>query len=655
MKSIVSIFWVLIMGMMNAQSPGGVGGVSVWYKTNSGHSPALTYPDYSGNKHQIQALASANKPSYSLLNYNECLEFDGADDYLKFPYVIETADKINFFTAYQNKNAHSESALFTTEATDEKELFYGTKNIFRYNNEQINYISTHVIDTLASFSLYSKFGMPSGRITEVIGNTGLSSLLIGKDSGTHQWQNFKGKLPEFFIYKKMLTLNERNRVNSYLAIKYAVTMPYTEYISSKNKTIWRHEDFSEYPSNIAGIGRDDYSALYQKQATSSSEQKRLIIAAKKLAVDNKSNDAQLPEHTFLVWGDNKKPLELDQETFGYRLLKRKWKTRLTTESAHTVSTEVVFSVKDLSITIPSDKKLWLLIDRTGKGDFSASHIDAYPMEGIDNHENVYFKDIVFDKDLSGTDVFSFAVGDPILSLYDIRQPSCVNTKGMLQLNIKGGKAPFTVHLTGSGANQNFTAQTSQISFPNLAIGNYHLQILDSQNHTSNYDFNINDFNTISLDLGEDVILSSGNSAHFNAGTHITDPKATYKWTSDNGFVSSSSKISVDQPGEYTVVVTTSDGCVKKDSVRVMRKKEKGIVIYPNPVSKEDPFTIRIISDKKENIDIKIHDGSGRLVKTIQDKGNDHYEIKETLSVEGVYLIIVKTTSEIKVFKLIVKG
>ncbi len=124
---------VFLISLLEAQSPGGVNGVSIWYKTNSLQTPALIYRDYSGNQHQIQALTSTNKPDYSLLNYNECLYFDGSDDYLKFPFVIETADKINFYTAYQNKIANTETALFTTDNTDEKELFYGTKNIFRYN------------------------------------------------------------------------------------------------------------------------------------------------------------------------------------------------------------------------------------------------------------------------------------------------------------------------------------------------------------------------------------------------------------------------------------------------------------------------------------------------------------------------------------------
>lgn len=268
-------------------------------------------------------------------------------------------------------------------------------------------------------------------------------------------------------------------------------------------------------------------------------------------------------------------------------------------------------------------------------------------------QNVYFKDVIFDQDLSGTDVFSFALGDKILSMYDLTQPTCTVLKGTLNLNIKGGKAPFNVALSGNGTSQNITVQTSQLSFPNLAVGNYHLNITDEDNNVTSYDFTVNDFNSITLDLGPDVILSSGNPAQFNAASQITDPSATYSWTSDNGFTSNSPSISVYEPGEYTVTVTTSDNCTKKDTVKVTRKRENGIVIYPNPVPKGKPFTIRIISDKKENIDIKIHDASGRLVKTLQDKDKDYYEIQDTLSTEGVYLIIVKTSSEIKVFKLIV--
>ncbi len=75
-----------------------------------------------------------------------------------------------------------------------------------------------------------------------------------------------------------------------------------------------------------------------------------------MATDNRSNDAQFPDQSFLIWGDNKKPLELDNITFGYRLLKRKWKVRYTSETSQTIPTEVVFSVKNIITQILADKK-----------------------------------------------------------------------------------------------------------------------------------------------------------------------------------------------------------------------------------------------------------------------------------------------------------
>lgn len=652
MKKIFFFFHILLLDMCFAQSPGGVSGVSVWFKTNSAQTPALIYQDYSGNQNEIQAISLQNRPNYTLFNYNESLDFDGVDDYLKFPYLMETMDKTTLFTAYQNQNTSMETAMFSSEQSYEKEMYFSTKNIFRYNNEQINYINTSVIDDLPSFSMYTRFGIPSEKIHSVIGRTGISSMYVGKDIRSTAWQNFKGKLPEFFIYRKILTQNERNRVNSYLAVKYAVTMPYTEYYSSKSKKIWKQDDFTDYPANITGIARDKYSNLYQKQATSSSENKRLIIAAKKLAVDNNSNDADFPDQSFLVWGDNKEQLLLDAPTSGYQLFKRKWKARFSTETSQTIPTEVVFSIKNI-LTIPADKKLWLFIDKTGQGNFNSSNVEVYPMDYVDTDQNVHFNNITFDQDLSGTDVFTFALGNKILSINELQQPTCIQKKGTLIVNVKGGKAPYHIQLTGNGVNQNLNVSTAQLSFPDLEIGIYHLIITDADGNIIDQNFTVNDFNSINLDLGPDVVINSGGSAHFDAGTQISDPNATYQWTSDNGFSSSSANITVYEPGTYTVTVNTPDGCTKKDTVKVTRKRENGIVLYPNPVPKGQLFTIRIISDIKENVDIKIYDASGRLVKTIQDNGKDYYEIKDSLLVEGAYVIVVKTTSELKVFKLIV--
>lgn len=654
MKQIYILAITLLHGYLFSQSPGGVGEVNLWLKTDSDKTPALFYTDYSGNQHYISSIAQINKPKYTLLNYNEALDFDGNDDYLKIPYLMETLDKVNLFTVYQNYNLEKESAIFTSDNSGEKELFYGTANLFRYNNEQINYIDVNKVDSLASFSLYSKFDIPSKQIKEVLGNSGISSIYVGKDVSNKQWQAFKGKLPEFFIYRKILTQNERDRVNSYLAVKYGITMPFTEYLNSKSKKIWQKEDYTDFPNNIAGIARDDCSGLYQKQATSTSEDKRLVIAAKELALNNKKNEASFGNQTFLIWGNDKNPLELDKEEFGYQLLKRKWKTRFYTESGSTVSTEVVFKIKDVIASIPTDKTLWLLIDKTGQGNFNNTEVEAYPMDALDNFGNAHFKNVIFDKDLSGTDVFGFAVGSRLLSVHKLTQPTCKNTSGTLDLNIKGGKAPYQITLKGNkGSSQTFTAQSSQITLANLSVDSYTAEIKDATNFSSSFAFNVTDFNNLVLDLGQDLQIKAGEYAELDASKSITDNTATYQWTSDNGFTSSSPKVKVYESGEYTVTVTTSEGCTKTDKIKVTKSLDKGIVIYPNPTAVGNYFTIRISLEKAENIDVKIFDASGRLIKSKKDSGKSYYEIKEYMMNQGAFVVMVTTETQQKAFKLII--
>lgn len=649
------IIFLLSGSLLFSQSPGGVGEVSLWLKSDAGKTASLAYTDYSGNQHTISANEERNKPQYSLLNYNDALDFDGTHHFLKIPYVMETLNKVNLFMIYQNKNANKESALFSTDFSGEKELYYSTANIFRYNNEQINYIEPKRIDSIASLSMYSKFDMPSRNIGYVSGSSGNSNLYIGKDMGSKNWAAFKGKLPEFFIYRKVLTQNERSRVNSYLAIKYGITIPMTEYLSSRSKKIWKKEDYADYSQNIAGIAMDHYSGLSQKQSTSTSENKRLVIAAKELAVDNKTNTAELPDQTFLVWGNTTDPLTFDTESFGQQLLKRKWKIRLTKEKEGSFPAEVVFHTKDILPEIPEGKKVWLLVDRSGKGNFNDQEVEAYPMDFMDDQGNSHFKNIVFDKDVSGTDVFTFAVGDKLLAAKEIIPADCKNNFGALKLNIRGGKAPFKISLVKeNGKAQNLTSQGSQVDFNSLSPGNYTMEIVDHAKTSSNFTFSINDFgNILGQNLEEQYTLPQSGFIELDASKNIDHKGIRYQWNSSNGFTGTQPKVKIYEPGEYTVTATTPDGCVKTSKVSVSQSLEEGINIFPNPTRAGENFTVRIRLSKAEDVTIRIFDMSGRMVKERKESGKSFYELKDAIVVGGSYVVIVETPSQKKTFKLII--
>ncbi|MEN2436667.1 T9SS type A sorting domain-containing protein [Weeksellaceae bacterium A-14] len=652
-KNILFILLLVSVGGA-AQSPGGVSGVSLWLKADAENINQPYYKDFGYGHHQVQAPDTQSRPSYGLLNYNDSFVFDGQKHSLNLNYLMELLNKVSIYTVFQNKNLNKESAVYTTDNSGEKELYYSTTNIFRYNGDSLEYSNPSQLDSIVSFSMYSKFDVPSKKVGFVSGNTGKSKMYIGKDiRNTGQWQHFKGNLPELFIYDKILTLNERTRINSYLSIKYGISLPYTEYLSSKNKKIWTQEDYSDYPNRITGIGRDDFSALYQKQSTNSSENKRLVIAAGELAISNKKNNATFGDQSFLVWGDNGKELKAGDENFGFEAVQRLWKTRFTSEQSQSIKTSVLFNVKDIFSDIPSDKNVWLIIDKSGNGNFSAQS-EAIPADAINSDGEAKFSEVFFDKDLSGTDVFTFALASKMFALYDLVQPSCIDSEGKLSLNIKGGKAPFQLALTSDkGYSGNTTIQNSEIAYNQLNAGHYTLKVKDALSYEQSYEFDINSFDDINLDLGAEHQIGSQGYVELDASQHITDADATYQWTSDNGFSSTKARVKLYDAGTYNITVTTKDGCQKTEQLRVTKGLENGIVLYPNPTRAGEDFNIRIRLSQTEDADIKMYDMSGKLISSKQLKGKSSYDAKDRLLSQGSYIITVVTTTQQKTFKLII--
>lgn len=652
MNKIFTIFILLIFSALKSQNPGGVDGVSIWIKTDSAKTKNLSYKDYSNNLNSIYAQTEKNKPKYSLINYNETLLFDGKDNFIQVPYVFENLDKVNLFTVYQNQNTKGETALFTTDQSGEKELFYSSSNLLRSNNEQINFIESKNLDSLVSFSLYSKFDFPSNKIKEIQGDSGLSNLYIGKDI-TKKWESFKGKIPEFFIYRRILDQNEQDRINTYLAIKYGITNPFKEYLSSKSVKIWNKEDYVDYSENIAGIARDDYSGLYQKQSKSSSDD-NLIIAASSLMRKNVLNQSEFRDQTFLLWGNNKDSLTFSKETLGYQLLKRKWKVRYTADSSERIKTEVLFKISSLLTTIPDGKKFWLLINKEGKDNFNTADIEAIPSSFIDKDGYVHFQNVEFDKDFSNTDVFSFALGGNIFASHELLQPTCKKSTGDLTLKIKGGSLPYTI-LTkdNKGIVKNSVSEDGLFKIINLEEGEYKIEIRDSKKVIESLIFNIENYDKLKIDLGESRELKIGESIEIDASKNITDKSTQYQWQSSNGYTSNLSKIRVYEPGEYRVTATTSEGCIKTASIMIYKPQGYGIEVYPNPTKSGEFFTIKASLEKPEELNIQIFDGVGRLVKSRKESGKKFYEIKDSLYSQGTYILIIKTETQKKVFKLII--
>ncbi|MBF7093573.1 hypothetical protein IUY40_18740, partial [Flavobacterium sp. ALJ2] len=138
--------------------------------------------------------------------------------------------------------------------------------------------------------------------------------------GSQQDQPYDGYIQEVIAYQKRLSDEEMLRIDSYLMIKYGIVtskdLKYINFIvdSGSNK-IWSSAlansniGSSRYVFSQAGIGRDDLSALNQKQSRSVNEKENLgfniTMGLTTIAPTNAGNLAAFEaDRSFMFWADN---------------------------------------------------------------------------------------------------------------------------------------------------------------------------------------------------------------------------------------------------------------------------------------------------------------------------------------------------------------
>lgn len=98
----------------------------------------------------------------------------------------------------------------------------------------------------------------------------IGRAVLGCTSGA----SFSGEIAEIMTFARVLTTDEQKGVESYLAVKYGITLDQTtpsDYIlrsSGSVVTIWSAASGGIYNIDIAGIARNDIQGLYQNRSKS---------------------------------------------------------------------------------------------------------------------------------------------------------------------------------------------------------------------------------------------------------------------------------------------------------------------------------------------------------------------------------------------------
>jgi hypothetical protein len=330
--------------------PGGVlNNLAFWLKANAGTSTTKNgamvnaWLDQSGHGNKASKLAVAPVYRPNFINGNPVIDFSASGQAgMKMANSISVnsdsayAEKSFLFCLRTGDNISARQVIYEQGGTtrglniyiEENRLYFGAWNKtgspwgFFSVNTPVNPKRVYIVSCIyqgnaemtGTLTCYLN-GKLAGAISQLgilyshpsnIGIGAMNSAAhfhTGKATGNGFY--FAGQLAELVGYNQALPNDERQKVESYLAIKYGVTLDQSaarDYFSSDGSAVYpAATTHRAYNNNIAGVGRDDATALEQRKSRSINGNAILTLV---------HNEAFSADKSFLVWGDNGKAVSL---------------------------------------------------------------------------------------------------------------------------------------------------------------------------------------------------------------------------------------------------------------------------------------------------------------------------------------------------------
>lgn len=413
-RSLILTLLLLSATSANAQSPGGVSGnLRWWLKANAGVlNPSLAaaangdavaqWNDQSTIANNASQGTAANRPIYNtnVINGYPVLRYAGNQfvSAASAPGIAPTNSfffflvfKQSSFTAGGTADGAGTYILDRTTATNNLTSFKivnTDKYFLQKRNDDGSGIGGPVSTTSATTSsfvlvdFYRNFGSAYGIFLngkadatsgDDSGNLTGPTLRVGRHTSTANG-GLNGDLAEIIVYNTNLSAANRTRIESYLAIKYGITLDQTtatDYVSSTGAVVYPATTTHDtHDNDIAGIGRDDASALVHAASKSQNAQAILSI----------SSPSSLDDGDFLLWGHDSPTIWNSNNTPpGYANRLNRVYRAAHTGNVGTVS--VSFDLSGLGIDLSDPNKFALLLDSDGNFDNATPHITGRSIVG----------------------------------------------------------------------------------------------------------------------------------------------------------------------------------------------------------------------------------------------------------------------------------
>jgi hypothetical protein len=391
-------------------SPGGLGNnLQLWLDANTqvdtNNNNVTGWRDRAAGGLDVAQNTISSQPTQvnNSLNFNPVVKFDGND-------LLET---LNTLPADFAANS---SVFVVTKSTSNNNNY-----LFTLNDTGSGRFLVHM--PWSNNIYFDAGGTNNGRITIPYSNsdatdfntwhfrsqTGVgqnifrNSLSVASDSNTEnpvtsnrKFQiapQYQGEIAEVIVYNQALSQSDRHKVDSYLSLKYGLTLDQTtatNYVNSSGSIIWNATTAGNYKHDIAGIAIDSASGLNQTQSKSSNSDNIVIV----------SDASNLEDGEALIWSNNNDVTDAFNtiDIGNYQKIARQWRIQ---ETGEVGTVNLSFDLSNLGYDTSNPDDFVLLID--DDGDFSNAAVS--PINSNINGNTVTFTGV----DLNNNDYFSLAV------------------------------------------------------------------------------------------------------------------------------------------------------------------------------------------------------------------------------------------------------
>ncbi|MDR0505876.1 MAG: hypothetical protein LBH32_03530, partial [Dysgonamonadaceae bacterium] len=211
--------------------------------------------------------------------------------------------------SFSNSNYFYSLAFYNSSSNNDMYLYWpntsGAKTIL--TNAPTGIITVDNANNNSTASQVYSYLNGNLATTVTVGQGGVSApWKIGSD-GVGEY-GFEGTIQEIIILNANGTGNhvapaDLQKIHSYLAIKYGISLNSSDYINSDGNIVWNRTDNNKFNNNIFGIGRDDAAGLNQVQSRSQNTD-MLTLYKGTLNTLNDNSSKALENKTFLMLGSN---------------------------------------------------------------------------------------------------------------------------------------------------------------------------------------------------------------------------------------------------------------------------------------------------------------------------------------------------------------